>query len=236
MGGFGSGRGPRHKARKSTKLKTSSLPALVIPQLITLHKVHPNSTFTFGDIRLTVAADRFSVQLERTTAAKSAIDTIKIAALACHFGGSRYFAHCPLCQKRVRTLYLAENGFACRHCLQLGYRSQNERLADRLFQQRRAIGEKINNDETKPKWMREKTFAKLREVYHDLDEKEQIANFFSLRNNRAVNTIFDQCGSAVIAAEIWEMETLGRGRCHPALLPFYDYFLREAQQENRTRR
>lgn len=217
MGGLGSGgKGLRHKAWRSRKLKTTNLPELTIPELIKLHKANPNSTFTFNDIRLTVAETGSVVHLERIKGEKLHTATIKISTVPCNYGGFRYYALCPICQKRVRTLYLHQNLLACRHCFRMGYMSQNATLSQRLRTKRRAIGKKINNDEwTKPKWMRKKTFAKLRSEYLDLGEKEQIADFFSLRKNSSVNRIFDEFGCAIIAAEMWGLQQLGNGFCNP---------------------
>lgn len=65
---------------------------------------------------------------------------------------------------------------------------------------------KLSNDEwTKPKWMRKKTFERLRNEYFALDEKCDIAHMFSLRNNRIVDKIYERYGSALTAAECWEM-------------------------------
>jgi hypothetical protein len=36
----------------------------------------------------------------------------------------------------------------------------------------------------------------------ELDEKREIAHFFSLRNHRSVNEIYDEYGSAITAAEM----------------------------------
>jgi hypothetical protein len=42
-------------------------------------------------------------------------------------GGVRYWFICPTwqCQQRVGTLYLGDDGFACRHCYDLTYASRN---------------------------------------------------------------------------------------------------------------
>lgn len=201
MGGWGSGKGSRQKAWRSKKLKTSRLPGLNVPKLIKEHKATPNSVFTFQDIKLAVSDT--AIYLEGTDSQKILNDTIKVAKVPCNYGGFRYFALCPICQKRVRTLYLCNTLFACRHCLRMGYSSQNETLSYRLLQKRDALAKKINNDErTKPKWMRKKTFDRLRRKYLDLDEKEQIADILSLRTIRAVDKIFDEYGCAMTAMEI----------------------------------
>lgn len=65
---------------------------------------------------------------------------------------------------------------------------------------------KINDDVwTKPKWMRQKTFKLLQDNYFDLEEKEQITEFFSLRNHQAVEKIFAKYGFVLFAAAAWEM-------------------------------
>ena len=46
----------------------------------------------------------------------------------CHYGGVRYWLLCPEwgCRRRVGTLYFAGERFACRHCFNLTYKSQNQ--------------------------------------------------------------------------------------------------------------
>lgn len=39
-------------------------------------------------------------------------------------GGYRYLASCPLCARWVKTLYLFDGGWQCRHCAGLRYPSQ----------------------------------------------------------------------------------------------------------------
>lgn len=47
---------------------------------------------------------------------------IRFTTTPCHFGGRRYWMHCPECQKRVGKLYLAGKYiFACRTCWRLTY-------------------------------------------------------------------------------------------------------------------
>jgi hypothetical protein len=83
------------------------------------------------------------------------------------------------------------------------YSSQNTTFSYRLYRKLKSAKNKLNNDEwTKPKWMRKKTFEKLRANVSELDEKQQIADFFSLRNHRSVNRIYDEYGCAITAAEM----------------------------------
>jgi hypothetical protein len=58
--------------------------------------------------------------------------TIAVDKLPCNYGGNRYFFKCPLCQKRMRFLYFAEQSiFLCRKCLNLSYQSQRLRPTNR---------------------------------------------------------------------------------------------------------
>lgn len=208
MGGMGSGRGSRMKAWRSKKLKTTSLPGLCIPELIKLHKSNPNNTFTFHNIRLTVA-DKL-VFLESLGSEKMFANTINVAAMPCNYGGFRYFGLCQACHKQAATLYFHRDIFACRRCFKMAYCTQNYTLSYRLLLKRRKAKEKINNNEwVKPKWMWKTTFARLRSEYFALDEKEQIADFFSLRSNREVDRIFNRYGSVLVAAEAWGMHYFG---------------------------
>jgi len=60
--------------------------------------------------------------------------TIVITTTPCHFGGERYWFHCPIfsygrvCHRRVGKLYLPPRAehFGCRRCHNLTYRKQKE--------------------------------------------------------------------------------------------------------------
>ena len=53
---------------------------------------------------------------------------VTIESTPCHFGGKRWWFWCPACGRRCRILYVsgASDYFACRICLNLTYRSQQE--------------------------------------------------------------------------------------------------------------
>lgn len=225
MGGIGSGKGSRPKAWRSMKLKTSNLPGLCVPELMKMHKANPTSVFTFDGVSLEIV-ESFVYTVSMTNE-KLAVSGFNIISMVCNYGGVRYFGECPFCQKKVRTLYFAETLIACRHCLKMGYSSQNQTLSKRLCLKLKKVKQRISGNEwEKPKWMRKKTFAKYRELYFDLDEKEQIANFFSLRSIKKVDAYFRKYGCVLAAAEDWEMQNFGSNP-HPSLLPIYDSFLHE---------
>jgi len=128
-------------------------------------------------------------------------NVIKMATMPCHFGGFRYFAFCPACNRKVANLYLYRNQpepiFACRYCLKMYYQSQNKNLSTCLYWKFKSVKEKINNDPfRKPKWMRKKTFAKLRGDYFDFDEMSSIADLMSLRNAASARVIKEMYGDA----------------------------------------
>jgi len=60
------------------------------------------------------------------------------------FGGCRYFFHCPVCGRRMRTLHFKHGEIACRTCHDLTYRScQEGHEFDRLYK-RMAEGERFS--------------------------------------------------------------------------------------------
>lgn len=218
MGGFGSGRSySRGRRKRSRKFALGDLPRLVLPDLIKDHKQSQNSHFilSWQDNKFSMNAVFDEEKIHLTGRHGITISmVIRIATFPCHFGGFRYFAHCPACDARVSSLFLYRNSnqtiFACRGCLKMCYQSQNKKLSTRLYWKYYDVKQKINNDPfKKPKWMRKKTFTRLRKEYFDLDEKEQIARMFSLRNNGEVDRIFNRYGCALSAAEAWEMHYFG---------------------------
>lgn len=50
--------------------------------------------------------------------------TISIVTTKCYYGGTREWFECPKCHKRAGILYLDNDNFSCRKCLNLTYISQ----------------------------------------------------------------------------------------------------------------
>lgn len=48
---------------------------------------------------------------------------IAISSTECHYGGQRFWMHCPFCSRRVVDLYMVSGEFACRHCQNLTHNS-----------------------------------------------------------------------------------------------------------------
>ncbi len=207
MGGLGSGKSYRggRNVYRGWKMLTTSLHCLDISQLMRLHKQGGSGRYTWGKTPLIIEGNKVLLDEEGLLT-----KTLTLVEIPCHYGGCRHSVFCPVCNKRVKKLYLFKLLLGCRHCLKLAYPSQNQTKHMRLYLKRKEVGKKINNDEwCKPKWMRWKTFERLRKEYLDLDEKEQIADFFSLRNSRQVDRIFEEYGCAIGAAEDFSMRYFG---------------------------
>lgn len=98
--------------------------------------------------------------------------TILLERTACHYGGSRTWFLCPAkgCGKRVAKLYISSSIFACRHCQQLNYASQQASKADLSLLKMHNIRDKLGwpyayvtalQRFTKPKHMHYTTWRKL---------------------------------------------------------------------------
>ena len=202
MGGLGSGRGTRRMAWRSKKRYITNLPEIPVSRLIHAHGDGSlNNKSIFG--KLTCKIHPSSIHLEHVEKLPLDVSEIEISALPCNYGGYRYHGLCPACNRCVRSLYILDETIpVCRICLGMVYSSQNATFSYRLYRKLKSAKNKLNNDEwTKPKWMRKKTFEQLRKKVSELDEKREIANFFSLQNHRSVNRIYNEYGCAISAAE-----------------------------------
>lgn len=99
---------------------------------------------------------------------------VPLTTTACALGGRRYWFICPLikdnapCNRRVGVIYIGGKYFGCRHCYQLGYRSQYRKIcgpiaADfKIVQLADDIDEKLNGMRVKYwKGRPTKRYAKL---------------------------------------------------------------------------
>ena len=132
------------------------------------YEVRPDElilSYTVGD-----ESHRYAIPLQRT---------------ACNYGGSRLWFTCPVvtCGKRVAVLHLKHGIFACRHCQQLNYQSQQLSKDDQHRLRMNRIRERLNwpliGDVpfmkwiTKPKGMHYTTFERLKQE-HDRHERRHI--------------------------------------------------------------
>ena len=91
----------------------------------------------------------------------------------CNYGGSRVWFQCPACGRRVAILY-GGRVFACRHCQRLAHDCQRERPDDRAARQADKLRDRLgwipgalNGCGPKPKWMRWRTFRRLKALHDE---------------------------------------------------------------------
>jgi hypothetical protein len=104
---------------------------------------------------------------------------IRLSCTQPHFGGRRWWMHCPVNGQRVGKLYMPSdaNVFASRTAWRLGYRSQRiterDAVFERLFRLQRRLGctEGWEMPIRRPKGMHHRTFAKLEDQYWRLDHQ-----------------------------------------------------------------
>lgn len=99
--------------------------------------------------------------------------TIHFTLTPCHFGGHRIWFICPHCSRRCGTLYAGGPRFLCRSCYRIPYHSQTIDRTGRMIHKLHKIADRIF-DETgyrKAKGMHWKTFERLLDHYHELDER-----------------------------------------------------------------
>jgi hypothetical protein len=99
--------------------------------------------------------------------------SVKVVHTPCHLGGTRAWFRCPKpwCGRRVAILYGGRT-FACRHCYRLAYDSTRESWSDRAGRRAERLRVKLGwtpgilrGEGGKPKWMRWKTYHRIRDDY-----------------------------------------------------------------------
>lgn len=170
MGGFGSGN--RYQFSKRT---TESCLQLDIRHLQRENLLHPGGLLTLNSpdrapIHIEVNVDR----LHLNSIGNNVSQDVEVLWTGCNLGGKRAWFLCPikLCEKRVAILYSDDGLFACRHCLNLVYRSQHKNYVDRLFFKVGKIRAKlgwppgiVNGEGLRPKGMHYRTYWKMMSEY-----------------------------------------------------------------------
>ena len=70
---------------------------------------------------------------------------VRITKAPCHFGGVRYYFHCPGCRERRYKLHLAGSGFYCRGCYRMPYYTQECGHMDGLMRKVHKLEAKLEN-------------------------------------------------------------------------------------------
>jgi hypothetical protein len=108
---------------------------------------------------------------------------VRLASIPLHYGGARWYAHCPYTGKRARKLYKFSGvtKFCHRDAIRPKptYASQRVSGIDRVHAQRWAIRRRLGDEYSdlfgepfKPKWMRWATFEKYAKRDAELAERE----------------------------------------------------------------
>lgn len=106
---------------------------------------------------------------------------IRLSCTTPHYGGNRWWMHCPRTGARVATLYMppGARGFACRAVWRLGYRSQrvarDDRASEKLFRLQRKMGTEQGWDNwgPRPKGMWTRTYSRNFERFMELNDQAQ---------------------------------------------------------------
>lgn len=167
MGGPGSGRrfhyGAKHTVERYNALDVRSWQRDGLLQ--------PGGGFRWFSIMVYVEADAVILSYGNAGALGNPSCRVLLDTTPCNYGGVRYWFLCPAsgCCRRVAILYLGGRYPACRHCLRLAYRTQNESSADRALTKAQRIRMKLGGSANmtmpfpfKPKGMHWRTYSVLR--------------------------------------------------------------------------
>ncbi|WP_295145270.1 hypothetical protein [uncultured Reyranella sp.] len=184
MGGIGSGNRWRHGARSST----DDLHGLDIRRLAAKGALRPGFVGSWqwlrrdkvvASIGLRTESDRLILTYQHSSQGGDWEDerySVGLSWTRCHLGGHRPWFMCPAsgCGRRVAVLY-GGRIFACRYCHRLAYASTRESPGDRAARKADRIRLRLgwepgflNGDGWKPKWMRWRTFARLKQEHDQL--------------------------------------------------------------------
>lgn len=114
---------------------------------------------------------------------------VKLVKTYPNYGGVRYWFICPVTGKRVAKLYRTpyDNRFISRHVYKLLYASQSESIFSKLGNKRYKLMRKLDSNYSfpvRPKGMHHKTFERIANQVHALDEYADYLLYMSLKGYR----------------------------------------------------
>ncbi len=194
MGGSGSGRYTRFKAKRTVEeylwidAHEWCNRGILYEGSINVHWGWPNNT-GIGRTQMKVSDDGDWVKVEYTINSvigepEAITQWIPIEFTPCHLGGIRWWFLCPqnTCERRVRRLYRGKR-FFCRFCYGLNYQSQHMALFGRMTRKAQKIRVKLGGSANlldlfplKPKGMHYSTHEKL----YRKSECARMASFLEL--------------------------------------------------------
>ena len=182
MGGFGSGRPSRSGRGKVESSRSIDVSRLCKAGFLLPGRMRDWQWKQYGEkiasIRILPEPDRLHLFYRVRIASgewESIEETVRIVRVTCPFGGARPYFICPgvvkgiACGRRVAKLYGLARYFLCRHCYCLSYSCQRESAYERAARRAGKIRSRLrwepgilNGEGRKPKWMRWRTFQRLR--------------------------------------------------------------------------
>lgn len=136
-----------------------------------------NYTCDMSDPEHAVLELRFTVSCFSTGEKTRHTQRIMLSYTVPHFGGKRWWMHCPWTGARVGKLYCPSGGekFASRKAYRVGYRSQRMTKRDAIFERLFRLQEKLGCERgwgnwiSRPKGMHHRTFERYLDEYEYLD-------------------------------------------------------------------
>lgn len=91
------------------------------------------------------------------------VQRIALTSTPCHYGGRRWWFVCPGCERPVGVLVLRWQRYACRHCVDVSYRSQALDVITRSWRRQRRLERRLGSDPlVKPIGMHWTTYQRIR--------------------------------------------------------------------------
>lgn len=139
-----------------------------MPALATTHSLNDYLRLSISRYREQLKqGNALSIEVSYTHRSKPYKYSIQLSKTSCHYGGHRYWWHCPKCYQRTSILYCA-GLYVCRHCIGANYGSQLQQPIDRAFSRLNTLRTKlgwqrgaIHGIGARPRYMHSKTFDRL---------------------------------------------------------------------------
>ncbi len=119
-----------------------------------------------GAITFRVSED--TIKLVYSVDGVDASQQIRKVNTPCHYGGSRPWFECPVCQNRTALLYMRFSRFACRKCQGISYSTQSGSSHDRVCNLYHRLAALV--EDGKPKGQRWATFNRLEDRFQRVSD------------------------------------------------------------------
>jgi len=177
MGGFGSGKWLRPQKKRVVEdcldidiryLARVGLLYNITQKTFVLTWLH-NGLET-NQVKLSVLSGKITIHYQQFLQGENAYreQHVTIVYTPCHYGRQRPWFRCPNCIGRCAIIYLGDQGFHCRKCYQLPYRSQQICKLDQLISKRVTLEEKLFNSS---KGLHYRTRERLKDRLNEIENR-----------------------------------------------------------------